>query len=110
MDHAWTFQADCAKKQLGMINSLAARMASLMGLTEGEEEEEGRSYDADSESGRWGREGRLIVGGVGGKEGEGEGERVGGREGERGKEGGREGRKDRGREGGREGGKEGERG
>ena len=67
MDHAWTFQADCARKQLEMINGLAVRMAALMGLSkeEGEGEEEGEgSYEADSESGmyiyfRRGRSGRF---------------------------------------------------
>lgn len=59
VDHAWTFQADCARKQLQLINGLAVRMAALMGLGEGpdggsEEEEEGEgSYDADSESGKY---------------------------------------------------------
>lgn len=56
VDHAWTFQADCARKQLEVISGLAVRMGALMGLSEkGEEEGEGqgvRSYDADSESGR----------------------------------------------------------
>lgn len=60
VDHAWTFQAECAQKQLEVISGLAARMGSLMGLTdeEGEGEEEGEgSYDADSESGMW----RLLI-------------------------------------------------
>ena len=59
MDHAWTFQADCAQKQLEVINGLAVRMGSLMGLidqeegeeNEGVENEEEGPYDADSESG-----------------------------------------------------------
>ena len=48
VDHAWTFQGDCVKKQLEMISGLAARMGRLMGLVGGEGE---GSYDADSESG-----------------------------------------------------------
>lgn len=55
VDHAWTFQADCAQKQLEMISGLAVRMGALMGLSSGEEEGEGseNSYNADSESGMY---------------------------------------------------------
>lgn len=56
MDHAWTFQADCARKQLEVISGLAHRMGALIGLladegVESGEDEGAGSYDADSESG-----------------------------------------------------------
>lgn len=52
VDHAWTFQADCAQKQLEVINGLAVRMGALMGLSDEGEGQGAGSYDADSESGR----------------------------------------------------------
>lgn len=60
VDHAWTFQSDCARKQLEVIDGLAARMATLMGLIDDVKKSEEGSYDADSESGEI--DGVIVVG------------------------------------------------